>query len=223
MRVVLTTASVADADRVEFWNQAIAHTLGRQLIVPRSEGLFTGRISTDRLGYLKVATIEADAQRLSRMPHHTSQCRVDCVFIGLQDQGRSTLIQNGRTAHLGPGELVIYTGSHPYTLHQLERFRMHVFQFPRKAVLVSDAGISSVTAKTLPTGTGLAAILAPFFFALAETVAQHPPHVGERMAVIISDLLVVWIGELAGESEQAEAQGARQAIALRVRDYINQH
>ncbi|MGW3739941.1 AraC-like ligand-binding domain-containing protein [Streptomyces sp. NPDC005146] len=68
MSLVLTTASVPDRDRVAYWNDVVSRTLVPMTIAPRGDGPFDGRIATDRLGYLQVSSMEADAERVSRTP-----------------------------------------------------------------------------------------------------------------------------------------------------------
>ncbi|MFI0467213.1 helix-turn-helix domain-containing protein [Saccharopolyspora sp. 5N102] len=223
MRIALTTTSVPDGDKLGFWNQAITRTLGPQTVTPRNNAPFAGRITADSLGYLKVATIEADAQRMSRTSQHTAQLDGQFVSVGLQTQGRSALIQDSRTALLNPGDLVVYKASRPYTLDQYDHFRMHIFQVPRQAVALPHSDICAVTATTLPTDSGVAAMLAPFLSMLAKTAATCPPHVGEQLAGTVTDLLTMLISERTGESESAGERNARQAMAQRVREYVNQH
>ncbi|MEV5543807.1 helix-turn-helix domain-containing protein [Saccharopolyspora shandongensis] len=221
MRIALTTTSVPDSDKLAFWNQAITRTLGPQAVTPRNNDPFTGQITANSLGYLKVATIEAAAQRISRMPQHTAQLDRESVSIGLQAQGRSALTQDSRTALLSPGDLVVYKATRPYTLDQYDHFRMHIFHVPQQAVALPHSDICAVTATKLPTDSGAAAMLVPFLSMLAKTAGSCPPHVGEQLAGTVTDLLTMLISEGTGES--AGERSARQAMALRVREYVNQH
>lgn len=66
MALVLTTAAVPDEERLAHWRDALGRALAPMAVGARHEGPFEGRVSTQRLGYLRIATIEADAQRLSR-------------------------------------------------------------------------------------------------------------------------------------------------------------
>ncbi|MEV6227891.1 helix-turn-helix domain-containing protein [Saccharopolyspora shandongensis] len=223
MRIALTTTSVPDGDKLAFWNQAITRTLGPQTVTPRNKAPFAGRITADSLGYLKVATIEADAQRMSRMPQHAAQLDRELVSIGLQGQGRSALIQDSRTALLSPGDLVVYKATRPYTLDQYDHFRMHVFHVPRKAVALPHSDICAVMATALPTDSGVAAMLAPLLSMLATTAATCPPHVGEQLAGTVTDLLAALISERTRKSESAGERSAGQAMVRRVREYVNQH
>ncbi|GLY67948.1 hypothetical protein [Amycolatopsis taiwanensis] len=143
------------------------------------------------------------------------------MSIGLQSQGRSALTQGSRTALLGPGDLVVYKTARPYTLDQYDRFRMHIFHVPPQAVALPNSDICAVTATTLPADSGVATMLAPFLSTLAKTAASCPPHVGEQLAGTVTDLLTMLISERTGEKIGERSAG--QAMALRVREYVNQH
>ncbi|MEU6263277.1 helix-turn-helix domain-containing protein [Saccharopolyspora shandongensis] len=223
MRIALTTTSVPDGDKLAFWNQAITRTLGPQAVTPRNNDAFAGRLTAGFLGYLKVATIEADAQRMIRMPQHAARLDREFVSIGLQEQGRSELIQGSRTARLSPGDLVVYKTSHPYTLDQYDRFRMHLFHVPRQAVALSNSDIYAVAATTLPAESGVATMLAPLLSMLARNATSCPPRVGEQLAGTVTDLLAMLISERIEEDESAGERSAGQVMTRRVREYVNQH
>lgn len=105
MALVPTTASVPDEERLAHWRDALGRALAPMAVTARHEGPFEGRVSTQRLGYLRIATIEADAQRLSRTPAHLTGTdpAVACVAVGVQTAGTATLIQDGRAGLRGRG------------------------------------------------------------------------------------------------------------------------
>ncbi|MEY9968502.1 AraC-like DNA-binding protein [Streptacidiphilus sp. MAP12-16] len=223
MSVVLTTACVPDDDKLDYWNKALTRTLVPQAVTPRGREPFSGRITSHRLGYLQVSTIEADPQRISRTHRHTAQSDGKFVSVGVQSSGHGTLAQDGRTAHLEPGELVVYDTTRPYTLDQPVPFRMHVFQLPHRVLAMPEADVHRVTATALPPDAGVAGMLAPFLTALAATAAQCSPSVGEQLAGTVSDLLATLISEQAAGHEPTDHGDAVRAMALRVRGYVNQH
>lgn len=87
---------------------------------------------------------------MSRTHRHIAQSDGTFVSVGLQSSGRGALAQDGRTAHLAPGGLVVYDTTRPYTLDQPEAFRMHLFQLPRRVLTMPEADLHRVTATALP-------------------------------------------------------------------------
>lgn len=141
---------------------------------------------------------------MSRTHRHIAQSDGAFVSVGLQSSGRGALAQDGRTAQLAPGGLVVYDTARPYTLDQPEAFRLHVFQLPRRVLAMPEADIHRVSATALPLDAGVAGVLTPFLTALATTAGQCGPRVGEQLAGTVGGLVAALISEQAAGSEPAD-------------------
>ncbi|GHE72645.1 AraC-like ligand-binding domain-containing protein [Streptomyces spiralis] len=222
MSVVLTTASVPDRDKVTYWNDAVSRTLVPMTVAPRGDGPFDGRIATDRLGYLQVSTMEADAERVSRTPALIARSSEALVAVGVQVSGTATFIQDGRRAEVGEGDLVVYDTTRPYSFDYPQRFATHVFQLPRRTLGVADSDIRQVTGSAISTGGGLGAMLLPFLATLASSANGYPPAVADRLAGNVVDLFATLIAERA-HPDGTDSDTARSHLLLRVRDHINRN
>ncbi|WP_438948559.1 helix-turn-helix domain-containing protein [Streptomyces atratus] len=222
MSLVLTTASVPDRDKVAYWNDAVSRTLVPMTVAPRGDGPFDGRIATDRLGYLQVSTMEADAERVSRTPALIARSSEALVAFGVQISGTATFIQDGRRAEVGEGDLVVYDTTRPYSFDYPQRFATHVFQLPRRALGVPDSDIRQVTGNAIGTGDGFGAMLLPFLATLASSVDGYPPAVANRLAGNVVDLFATLIAERAHPGGTG-ADTARSHLLLRVRDHISRN
>ncbi|MET8405846.1 helix-turn-helix domain-containing protein [Streptomyces sp900116325] len=218
---MLTTASVPDRDKVAYWNDAVSRTLVPMTVAPRGDGPFDGRIATDRLGYLQVSTMEADAERVSRTPALIARSSEALVAVGVQISGTATFIQDGRQAEVGEGDLVVYDTTRPYSFDYPQRFATHVFQLPRRTLGVPDSDIRQVTGHAIGTGDGFGAMLLPFLATLASSADGYPPAVADRLAGNVVDLFATLIAERAHPS--GTDADARSHLLLRVRDHINQN
>ncbi|MET9930603.1 MULTISPECIES: helix-turn-helix domain-containing protein [unclassified Streptomyces] len=222
MSPVLTTASVPDRDKVAYWNDAVSRTLVPVTVTPRGDGPFDGRITTNRLGYLRVSTLEADAGRTSRTPALIAGSSGAPVAVGVQVSGTAVFVQDGRRAEMGAGDLVVYDTARPYSFDHPQRFALHVFQFPRHAFGVSDHDLRQVTGRAVGTGDGFGATLFPFLAALASSPADgHPPAVANWLAGHVVDLFATLITERA-RPEDTDAD-ARNRLMMRVLDHINRN
>ncbi|MGN9790455.1 helix-turn-helix domain-containing protein [Streptomyces sp. OZ13] len=222
MSFVLTTASVPDRDKVAYWNDAVSRTLVPMTVAPRGDGPFDGRIATDRLGYLQVSTMEADAERVSRTPALIARSSEALVAVGVQVSGTATFVQDGRRAEVGEGDLVVYDTTRPYSFDYPQRFATHVFQLPRRTLGVSDSDIRQVTGNAIGTGDGFGAMLLPFLATLASSSADgYPPAVVDRLAGNVVDLFATLIAERAHPG--GTDADARSHLMLRVRDHINRN
>ncbi|MFI8324383.1 helix-turn-helix domain-containing protein [Streptomyces sp. NPDC085529] len=222
MSVVLTTASVPDRDKVEYWNDAVSRALVPMEVAPRGVGPFDGRIATSRLAYLQVSTVEADAGRVSRTPALIARSSEPLVAVGVQTSGTATFVQDGRRAEVGEGDLVVYDTTRPYSFDYPRRFATHVFQLPRRTLGVPDSDIRQVTGNAIGTGHGFGAMLLPFLATLASSPAdRYPPAVADRLAGNVVELFATLITERAhpgGTDTDAPSH-----LVRRVRDHINRN
>ncbi|MEV4177458.1 helix-turn-helix domain-containing protein [Nonomuraea sp. NPDC049709] len=220
---MVTTASVPDRDKAAYWNDAVSRALVPMAVVPQGDGPFDGRIATDRLGYLRVSTMEADAKRISRTPRLIARSSEEAfVGIGVQVSGTATVIQDGRRAEVGAGDLVVYDTARPYSISYPQRFATHVFQLPRRVLGVVEADIRQVTGTAIGTADGFGSMLVPFLAALAASAHAYPPAVADRLAGNVVDLFSTLVAERTGRPTP-EADTARAHLVLRVRKHINQH
>ncbi|MER6918888.1 helix-turn-helix domain-containing protein [Streptomyces spiralis] len=211
-----------DRDKVTYWNDAVSRTLVPMTVAPRGDGPFDGRIATDRLGYLQVSTMEADAERVSRTPALIARSSEALVAVGVQVSGTATFIQDGRRAEVGEGDLVVYDTTRPYSFDYPQRFATHVFQLPRRTLGVADSDIRQVTGSAISTGGGLGAMLLPFLATLASSANGYPPAVADRLAGNVVDLFATLIAERA-HPDGTDSDTARSHLLLRVRDHINRN
>jgi len=219
---VLTTASVPDRDKVVYWNNAVSRTLVPMTVAPRGDGPFDGRIATNRLGYLQVSTLEADANRVSRTPALIARSPQELVAVGVQVSGTATFIQDGRRAEVGEGDLVVYDTTRPYSFDYPQRFTTHIFQLPRRVLGLTDTDIRQVTGNAIGTGDGFGAMLLPFLATLASSADGYPPAVADRLAGNVVDLFATLIAERAHPGGP-DADTARGHLLTRIREHINRN
>ncbi|WTG15339.1 helix-turn-helix domain-containing protein [Streptomyces sp. NBC_01589] len=220
--MVLTTASVPDGDKVAYWRDAVGKALVPMIVAPRGDGPFSGRITTDRLGCLRVSTMEADAKRVSRTPELIARSSEALVAVGIQVSGTATLIQDGRRAEVGEGDLVMYDTARPYSFDYPERFSTHVFQLPHRALGVSDADILRVSGTVIGPADGFGAVLQPFLSTLATSTHSYSPAVGGKLANSVIDLFATLVAE-GTRQVLSDADTARSHLVLRIRNHIDRN
>jgi AraC-like DNA-binding protein len=220
--LVLTTASVPDGEKLAYWRDALSTALVPMAVTPRVDGPFSGRISTARLGRLRVSTVEADAQRTSRTARHVARAPADYVALGVQTAGTATLIQDGRHAGVGVGDLVVYDTTRPYSLDYPEPFATRVVHMPRRVVGLPEEDLRQVTGTAIPATEGFGALLVSFLTALTVSVPTCSPSVAARLASGLVDLFAALVDERTpGDGEQGT--GAHDHLVLRVRDHIDRN
>ncbi|MFH8757662.1 AraC-like ligand-binding domain-containing protein [Streptomyces atroolivaceus] len=220
MSVVLTTASVPDQDKLAYWCDAVGRELVPMTVTPRSDRPFSGRIASDRLGCVRVSTMQADAKRISRTPELVARSPEALVAVGIQVSGSATLIQDGRRSDVSEGDLVVYDTARPYSFDYPERFSTHVFQLPHRALGVTDAGIRQASGTVIGPGNGFGAVLRPFLSTLAGSAHSYSGAVGDKLADSVIDLVATLVAE-GTRRVPVHTDTSRSDLVRRVRTHID--
>ncbi|MEU3844394.1 helix-turn-helix domain-containing protein [Streptomyces sp. NPDC028635] len=215
MDLVLSTDTVPVGDRLDRWRAALGTALLPMAVTPCGSGPLAGRITGGRLGHLRVCSLRADGQRLSRRV--PGEALVGLVVL---TAGTATLLQDGRHASAGAGDMLVYDTARPYTLDFPGRFACHVVHLPRRGLDVSDDDLRHLTATAISGSDGIGAILGPFLLRLLDSAGSYGPAVAARLAAGVEDLfgtLVAERGPLGG------ADRGRGELVLRIRAHIDRH
>ncbi|GAB7106440.1 helix-turn-helix domain-containing protein [Streptomyces phaeofaciens JCM 4814] len=220
MALVCTTASVPDGEKLAYWRDALGRALVPMAVTARGDGPFSGRVSTDRLGWLRVSTVEADAQRTSRTAAHIARSAADYVAVAVQTAGTATLLQDGRRALVGESDLMVYDTARPYSLDCPRRFSALVVHMPRRAVGLPEEDLRRVTGTAVAGTDGLGALLASFLTTLTSSVPPCSPAVAARLASSAVDLFATLVNErTAGDGPPEE--DPHHHLVPRIRDHID--
>ncbi|MDQ0585118.1 AraC-like ligand-binding domain-containing protein [Streptomyces rishiriensis] len=226
MALVLTTASVPDGERLAYWRDAVGRALVPMAVTARHDGPLEGRVSTERLGCLRIATIEADAQRLSRTRAHLAVAApapaVACVAIGVQTAGTATLVQDGRRAFVGEGDLMVYDTGRPYSLDFPGRFATHVVHLPRRALGLPEEHLRRSAGIAISGTAGFGALLVNFLTSLTASVPPCAPAVATRLATGVVDLVATLVESRDPDDATQDADPADHLV-LRIRDHIDRN
>lgn len=113
MKQTFTTEDVAAAERYSFWQDAVSRSFFCVDTIPVNDRPFFGRFEKLDFGGIGLAHLQSSAQMYERT---AAQCRTsgeELVYVDYQISGTSSLEQYGRTATLGPGELMLYDTARP--------------------------------------------------------------------------------------------------------------
>jgi AraC-like DNA-binding protein len=218
----MTTDSVPDQKKAAFWNDAVSEALVPVAVTPREGKPFAGTIVTDRLGYLRISRMEADAKRVSRTQALIERSPEDLVAVYLQVAGTAVFVQGGRRTEVGEGALLLYDTALPYSFVHPQRFTAHVFHLPRQVLGVADSDLRLVTGTAVDTGHGFGAVLLPFLDTLAASAPSYPPAVGHRLAGHVVDLFATLIADRAHLAATRPDAG-REHLVHNVRTHIDRN
>lgn len=166
------TRSCSSRERLEFWTAAVCEQIVPVQIDPRgTEQLQKTAMRSTSLGALQVREVIGGTHVYVRDDGDIRRGDPETLQVGLQVAGNSTLVQDGRAAVLGAGDLVLYDSSRPFTLAMDARFHWQVFLLPKDKLRRSDREISRLTAVTINGAGGIAGLVTRFLRDLATASA----------------------------------------------------
>jgi AraC-like DNA-binding protein len=219
--VIVSTDGVAPAEREGFWRQVLSETFVPMTVGAVPQDRFAGSIRADWIGRLLVARVASTAQQVRRTRREIG--RADAAYLQLATMARGVgrVVQDGREAVLGPGDLAVFETTRPFWWSFGGDWEVGVFTLPRGSLALSEAESRHLTARRLDGRAGLTGVVARFLGDLAGHGDQLSGSQSERVLADVADLVVALLGE--GVNDRAVAAGSRQrALLVRVKDYIDQ-
>jgi AraC-like DNA-binding protein len=157
---------------------------------------------------------------LRRTPRQIRQADAMYFQIAILTKGAGSLQQETRTAQLGPGDLVVYENSRPFTWTFTDPWAVTVLSIPSEAVRLTASERRAMSARRLSGRDGLSGVVARFVL----DVTRHASEIGdaesERVLAQASDLAI----SLLATSANSEYADARHRTTLdRIKRYLETH
>jgi AraC-like DNA-binding protein len=225
MTDLLTTASVSQSERLDYWREVICDVfvdLDADPIRRTNLDAFDGSIVTGRCGELQISEVRADAQHVRRSMRQIAKAPTDDLLISVQNTGVGSVEQAGRRAHLQPGDLALYDSREPYTLHFDHRFHQTVFQLPRSLLVGRCFAADRLTAVRIPGDEALGGLVVPFLRNFASSHDRLAPDTKTRLTGTALDLIASALASISGEAARPAALATlrRQAAKRFIEDHL---
>lgn len=223
MGIHFDTAHIVPDERAELIRQTIWDTVVRVEIKHNPDPArirATGLIHN--FGRLSVCSVRSNAttiQRTSKLSHDDLE---PSLFLGLQVTGSSLVMQGGRHAVLGPGDLALYDTTSPYTLLNDNGIHQHYFRIPRTLIALPVDAINRVTAVRLGPENPIAPLAAAYFTRLATDETLRAPRVADTLGQPSIELIRALIAAQLGDARLA-ADSGQETLLLRVLEFIRAH
>lgn len=122
----MSTAGVAAADRLPFWNDIASRLITPLRVEPIGDGPFEASIAHRRLRECEIMSPKSTPAHVFR----EGECDSGVLNIQLQHRGRTTNHTGGRTATMDEGDFLLYDPSKPLWLSFEEPTQSIVVQLP---------------------------------------------------------------------------------------------
>ncbi|HXV42729.1 MAG TPA: helix-turn-helix domain-containing protein [Anaerolineae bacterium] len=220
----ISTNDVNEGERLNYWNDLVCRTFLRVEVTSLLDGPFFGTISTNQLAYIKFVEVTTQPSLVTRSKQFIAQTTEAYVKAIYQLAGESTFNQEGRTAHLGPGNWVFFDCMRPYSLAHLPAHDLNsvlVVQLPKSIFCARLPNIELLTGYTLSSKTGLGKVTYNFVQSTLREVAGIKPESAPPLAETLVDLLATNLSETL---QPAKAVARSQAVTLlEVKSFIHHH
>lgn len=182
---------------------------------------FRGAIRSAQRDDVHCYEIVAPAHVVQRTPELISRTTTgDFYKVSLMLAGASLVLQDGREAPLGPGDLALYDTTRPYTLVSDEGSRTAVVMIPRALIDLTPGLVSQLTAVRIDGHSGLGAIVGPLVASLAADLGQLATPAGGRLARHVVDAITTL---LIGELDVGTESLSRRALMRRICGWIDEN
>ena len=223
MTITFDTAQIAAADRAEVIREAIWSSVVKVHITHQEDArriTATGQIRS--FGRLTACSVRSNATTIRRTPRLTGDDSEPSLFLGLQVSGSSMVIQGGRQAVLGPGDLALYDTTLPYTLLNDDGIHQHYFRVPRADIGLPMDVVSRITAVRLGPHNPIADIAAGYFGRLAGSRSPLDAATGAALQQPSVELLRALITTQLGQDALA-VDPMHGTLLLRILEFARAH
>jgi AraC-like DNA-binding protein len=222
MSVVLSTAALSAANRIERWHEAVSHAFVPLDVNILEEDPSPGRIVTHQWGATQVSDVQAGPQEVRRSKRLIARDGKEFLILTFQHTGSAVKEQDGRECLIKPGDFSISDSSRVFRKKVQGEACFTSFQFPRKELRVRDEDLQALTARAFSDRCGSAALVSSYFARMGLEAASFDDFVGRQVVATGLDLLALFLNELSGRfAPQAPETAA--AMMVRVKDHILQN
>jgi AraC-like DNA-binding protein len=214
------------ADRVPHWHDHMSRALAASDLHVHRPSDFRASMRFLDLGAVQVSHLSLSTMRFHRTPKLIRDSDPEQLCAGLILSGRQALSQHGRDALPGLYDLVLYDTSHPHQgwVSNGEGLAGNlVVQIPRSLLALPVKSVLGLTAVSLPTQRGVAALLAQFMLRLSQDADQFRPTDGPRLATVLVDLLSATLAHELDAGRALLPESHHRVLVLRIQAFIRHH
>jgi AraC-like DNA-binding protein len=223
----LRTSTAAEVNSFEVhtfeeWQNRMSNRFVRVQISTNRPSNFHAVLQGRSFDDITLSRFEAKAdQKVDRLQQFIWPGEPRHIKLSMILGGSGLIVQDGREALLGPGDMAIYDTSRPYTAVFDDSADSLVMVFPQEALSVPGEQVGQLTATSMSSSLGMGRMVGPFLKELADSLASFSGHAGTMLVYNTLDLINTLIyTEL--DLGQRRADPKSDALAT-VKEYIDRH
>jgi AraC family transcriptional regulator, positive regulator of tynA and feaB len=212
MKRIFSTDDVHPRDRFDFWHSVACATIVGHDSVPAIRNGFSADIDAGALAETGVVRFENSQMRVFRTAAQISEASSDEIFVCRQNAGSLSIDQDGRSATMQPGELVLLDPLLPYTANFSDGSETLVLKLPRHTLEARLSPTRKLIGRPFGSNAGLQIWVSTFVADLVNVVGNLDKSAQMVLQGQVLDLVALSLAE-AGAGSSPRLTSSR-SIAL---------
>lgn len=208
---VFSTKDIPYRQRLDWWREVICRHYTQVDITSKLASDFAAETQITQLNQLQVSRVRCGAVSIQKQRREIERPDQDAYFVAVLLSGQYALEQNGRTATLQPGEMVLYDASQPHRIYCDGDFSKLIFAVPRATLLTRFSRPDLCTAIGLTKQQSTAMVAADFLKSWSARLPQLSQSALDTLCETSLDLLGLALAEIRPNNIKSSRS---QAVAL---------
>lgn len=230
MPILIDTEKVPSAERLERYQAVLAGQPMPLTLEPPLPDRFASQLNITAFGPLAVGRVVQGIDgvcEIVRSPKLIRQADPEIYRLMINLRGHNVMVQDGREAVLGVGDMAIYDSSRPFVASRVPGAGFHhdflMLTFPRSLCAVSPNVIRAATSVRLPSDRGLGALVLDFAQRLVCQTEEYALADAARLSTTFLDLVAIWLSREFDTAPTLPVRSRREVLFMQVQTYIVQH
>ncbi|WOP38619.1 helix-turn-helix domain-containing protein [Streptomyces sp. Li-HN-5-13] len=226
LTTVLDTADLPPAERAAGWVEAKGRALISTHVSFRGPEPIQAQIQTMALGPAQLSVVSYTSMSSQRTPRLIRQSDREMYQLSLTLAGQHSIEQARMYAALGPGDLLLYDSSRPFTASAgppSEVSRTLLLQLPRHLLPLPEKVVAPLCGASLDGRSGVGRLLSQLLTALTDTHADLTSSDSIRLGVTAVDLATVLLAHYADRQTLLPTGSRQRALFEQISAHIATH
>jgi AraC-like DNA-binding protein len=222
---VVSTDAVPAGERFAYWREVCSKLYVPYDIHcdPRTESGFRARVAFSAFGPVRSALATVVPHGLYRTTRRIRQAAPEVFELTCTVRGGGTATQDGRSADLGVGDLVLLDPSRPYRIEPAGPSpvsRVMLLHFPRSLLPLPSKDLRELTAVRIAGDRGVGALSSEFLLTLARRMPELSASDAARLSTLTVEVLTTALAQALDSSAPPRTRALVARILAFVRDNL---